>query len=120
MDMEDKIMRSFDMSGIAALHSDLLYRTITMAHEIGFDSGFPIQPKYSGGYDPFGAAVSIGGAPADWTLEMMRSIKLMVEGDIGEGAKKFVNMLPLIETMATGDTIKESMKDIVGQLPNRM
>jgi hypothetical protein len=29
-------------------------------------------------------------------------------------------MLPLIETMATGDTIKESMKDIVGQLPNRM
>tara|TARA_R100000951_G_scaffold101222_1_gene92525 strand:+ start:3554 stop:7144 length:3591 start_codon:yes stop_codon:yes gene_type:complete len=119
MDMEDKIMRSFDMSGIAALHSDLLYRTITMAHEIGFDSGFPIQPKYSGGYDPFGAAVSIGGAPADWTLEMMRSIKLMVEGDVGDGAKKFVNMLPLIETMATGDTIKDTMKDIVGQLPNR-
>jgi hypothetical protein len=90
-----------------------------MAHEFGFDSGFPIQPKYSGGYDPLGAAVSVGGAPADWTLEMMRSIKLMIEGDVGDGAKKFVNMLPLIETVATGDVIKDTMKDIVGQLPNR-
>jgi hypothetical protein len=119
MDIEDKVMRSFDMSGIAALQSDMLYRTLSMAHEFGFDSGFPIQPKYSGGYDPLGAAVSVGGAPADWTLEMMRSIKLMIEGDVGDGAKKFVNMLPLIETMATGDVIKDTMKDIVGQLPNR-
>ena len=119
MDMEDKIMRSFDMSGIAALQSDLLYRTLSMAHEIGFDSGFPIQPKYSGGYDPLGAAVSVGGAPADWTLEVMRSMKQMIEGDVGKGARNFVNMIPLIETMATGDTIKDTMKDIVSELPNR-
>ena len=44
----------------------------------------------------------------------------MIEGDIGEGAKSLVNMIPLIETMATGDTLKETMKDFVGQLPNRM
>ena len=119
MDTEDKIMRSFDMSGIAALQSDLLYRAITMAHELGADDKFPIQPKYSGGYDPLGSFVSLGGAPADWTLETMRSIKQMVEGDVGEGAKSFVNMIPLIETMATGDVLKDTMKDIVGQLPNR-
>ena len=119
MDMEDKIMRSFDMSGIAALQSDLLYRAITMAHELGAEDGFPIQPKYSGGYDPLGSFVSLGGAPADWTLEVMRSITQMIEGDVGEGAKSLVNMIPLIETMATGDALKDTMKDIVGELPNR-
>lgn len=120
MDMEDKIMRSFDMSGIAALQSDLLYRALSMAHELGVESGFPIQPKYSGGYDPLGTFVGLGGAPADWSLEVLRSVKEMIEGDIGEGAKSLVNMIPLIETMATGDTLKETMKDFVGQLPNRM
>ena len=119
MDMEDKIMRSFDMSGIAALQSDLLYRAITMANELGMEDKFPIQPKYSGGYDPLGSFVSLGGAPADWTLEVMRSLKQMVEGDVGEGAKSLVNMIPLIETMATGDALKDTMKDIVGELPNR-
>ena len=119
MDTEDKIMRSFDMSGIAALQSDLLYRAITMAHELGAEDGFPIQPKYSGGYDPLGSFVSLGGAPADWSLEVMRSITQMIEGDVGEGAKSLVNMIPLIETMATGDALKNTMKDIVGELPNR-
>jgi hypothetical protein len=119
MDTEDKIMRSFDMSGIAALQSDLLYRAITMAHELGAEDKFPIQPKYSGGYDPLGSFVSLGGAPADWTLEVMRSVKQMVEGDVGEGAKSLINMIPLIETMVTGDALKDTMKDIVGELPNR-
>lgn len=119
MDMEDKIMRSFDMSGIAALQSDLLYRAITMANEFGMEDKFPIQPKYSGGYDPLGSFVSLGGAPADYSLEVMRSIKQMIEGDVGEGAKSLVNMIPLIETMATGDALKDTMKDIVGELPNR-
>tara|TARA_R110000796_G_scaffold206924_1_gene323283 strand:+ start:1 stop:2628 length:2628 start_codon:yes stop_codon:yes gene_type:complete len=119
MDTEDKIMRSFDFSGLAAIYSDMTYRAIAMANEMGVESGFPIQPKFDGGTDPLGAAVSLGGAPADWSYEVLSSIGQMLNGDVQDGAKGLIRMMPLIDTLATGDIIKDTAKDLVSNLPNR-
>tara|TARA_R110000822_G_scaffold245837_1_gene374315 strand:- start:1575 stop:5471 length:3897 start_codon:yes stop_codon:yes gene_type:complete len=119
MDTEDKIMRSFDFSGLAAIYSDMTYRAIAMANEMGVESGFPIQPKFDAGTDPLGAAVSLGGAPADWSYEVLSAIKQMLDGDIQDGAKSLIRMMPLIDTLATGDVIKDAATGLVGNLPNR-
>ena len=119
MDTEDKIMRSFDFSGLAAIYSDMTYRAIAIANEMGVESGFPIQPKFDAGTDPLGAAVSLGGAPADWSYEVLSAIKQMLDGDIQDGAKSLIRMMPLIDTLATGDVIKDAATGLVGNLPNR-
>jgi len=119
MDTEDKIMRSFDFSGLAAIYSDMTYRAIAMANEMGVESGFPIQPKFDAGTDPLGAAVSLGGAPADWSYEVLSAIKQMLDGDVQDGAKSLIRMMPLIDTLATGDVIKDAATGLVGNLPNR-
>ena len=119
MDLEDKIMRSFDFSGLAAIYSDMVYRGIAMASEMGFENNFPIQPKFQAPPDKIGALVSLGGAPADWSYEVLSSIGQMLSGDVQDGAKGLIRMTPLIETMATGDVIKDTAKDLTGYLPNR-
>jgi len=119
MDLEDKIMRSFDFSGLAAIYSDAAYRGIAMASEMGFENNFPIQPKFQAPPDKIGALVSLGGAPADWSYEVLSSIGQMLSGDVQDGAKGLIRMTPLIETMATGDVIKDTAKDLTGYLPNR-
>jgi hypothetical protein len=43
----------------------------------------------------------------------------MLSGDVQDGAKGLIRMTPLIETMATGDIIKDTAKDLTGYLPNR-
>jgi hypothetical protein len=119
MDVEDKIMRSFDFSGLAAIYSDMVYRGIAMASEMGLENNFPIQPKFQAPPDKIGALVSLGGAPADWSYEVLSSIGQMLSGDVQDGAKGLIRMTPLIETMATGDIIKDTAKDLTGYLPNR-
>ena len=119
MDTEDKIMRSFDFSGLAAIYSDMTYRAIAMANEMGVESSFPIQPKYDAGVDRLGAVVSLGGAPADWSYEVLSSIKQMLDGDVQDGAKGLIKMTPLIDSLAIGDGIKDTAKDLASGLPNR-
>ena len=119
MDIEDKIMRSFDFSGLAAIYSDMGYRALAMSSEMGFENNFPIQPKFQADPDPLGALVSIGGSPADWTYEVLSSLGQMLTGDVQDGAKGLIKVTPLIETLVTGDIIKDTAKDAVGFLPNR-
>jgi len=119
MDTEDKIMRAFDFSGLAAIYSDVTYRAIAMAHEFGAEPNFPIQPKFAAPPDPLGAVVSLGGAPADWTYGVMSALGQMVQGDFGEGAKGLVRLTPLINVMAFGGVLKDTAMDMAGQLPNR-
>ena len=119
MDTEDKIARSFDFSGLAAIHSDMAYRMLAMHNELGFESNFPIQPKYQGEADPLGAVLSLGGAPVDWGYSVSKAITEMMSGNFSDGAKDLISITPLLETMLTGDILKEAAKDIVGTSVNR-
>ena len=119
MDTEDKIMRAFDFSGLAALYSDAMYRGLSMSEELGFEPSFPIQPKYSSGTDPLGAVVSIGGAPADYAYGVASGISEMLSGNYGDGAKDLVRHGPLIGAISFGGVIEDSAMGIAGALPNR-
>ena len=48
MSFEDKLARSFDASGLAALHSDIAYTILNNATALGYvnDENFRISPKY--------------------------------------------------------------------------
>ena len=48
MSFQDKLARSFDASGLAALHSDLAYTVLNNATALGYanDDNFKISPKY--------------------------------------------------------------------------
>ena len=119
MDEEDKIMRAFDFSGLAALYSDAMYRGLSMAEELGFEPSSPIQPKYSSGTDPLGAVASIGGAPADYAYSVTSAVGEMLSGNYGDGAKDLVRLTPLIGAMAFGGIIEDSAIGLVSNLPNR-
>lgn len=114
MDFEDKVARSLDFSGLAALHTDLAYRALAMANEFGMDvESFPIEPKFDSGVDPYGAGLSIFGAPVDYAYGLGTAIKDMTEGNMSEGARGLINHIPLIGAMAFFGTIKDTLKSIV-------
>jgi hypothetical protein len=119
MDTEDKVMRAFDFSGLAALYSDAGYRALSMAQELGFENNFPIQPKFQSDPDPLGALVSLGGAPADWSYEVVKAASQLAQGDFQDGAKGLIRMMPLIDAMMTGGVIKDTASDLADMLPNR-
>ena len=99
MDLEDKVMRAFDFSGIAALYSDLGYRTLGLIDELGVESNFPIQPKFDAETDPLSALVSFGGAPLDWTYEVGSSVGELVRGEVTEGVEGLIRVMPLLDTL---------------------
>ena len=120
MDPEDKIMRAFDFSGLAAIYSDMTYRGIAMAHELGIESSFPIQPKFSGDVDPLGAAISIGGAPADYAYGVTKAMGDMLSGNYNEGATDLVRLMPLIDAMSFGGVLEGAAQGAVDYtMPNR-
>ena len=119
MDTEDKIMRAFDFSGLAAIYTDMTYRSLAMINDLGFESNFPIQPRFSAGPDALGAAVSLGGAPADYAYNIASGLGEMLSGNYGEGAKDLIKNAPFISAMAFGGVIEDSAIGIVGALPNR-
>ena len=114
MSMQDKAARALDFSGLAAMHTDLAYRTLAMANEFGANvDSFPIKPKFDGGFDPTGGAVSIAGAPADYVYGLTQSLNDVMTGNFSEGAKQFINHIPFIGAMAFMGTIKDTLKALV-------
>lgn len=119
MDTEDKIMRAFDFSGLAAIYTDLMYRSLSLVSDVGVESNFPIQPRFTAPPDAIGAAVSLGGAPADYAYNIASSLGDMASGDYGEGATGLMKNMPFISAMAFGGVIEDSAVAIAGALPNR-
>jgi len=117
MDTEDKIMRAFDFSGLAALYSDMTYRAIAMGHELGFDPNFPIQPKFMADPDPLGAIISIGGAPADWTYDLTSAVGDMLSGQYSDGAKGLIRSMPFISALAVAGGIRDDALALANQIP---
>ena len=114
MDAEDKVARAFDFSGLAAMHTDLVYRGLAMANEFGVDvEDFPLEPKFDSGVDPTGGALSVLGAPVDYGYGLATSIKDLTTGNFNEGAKDLINHIPVIGAMAFMGTIKDTLKALV-------
>jgi len=119
MDPEDKIARSFDFSGLAAIYTDLTYRGLSMAYEFGIANDTFIAPKFKAQPDAIGALLSLGGAPADWTYGVTQAIGDMFQGNMSDGAKGLVRHTPIINAYAFQGLLKDTAMDIAGSLPNR-
>jgi hypothetical protein len=89
----DKVMRSLDYSGMAAIHNDLFYRAIETANSLGFKP--PISPRFKSG-DLGDVVIGLGGAPADWAADVLKSAKQMVSGEPGPGVKGLVYSTPYL------------------------
>jgi hypothetical protein len=118
MDTDDKIARAFDFSGLAAIYSDMGYRTLAMANELGFESNFPIQPKFNADPDPLGALLSLGGAPVDWTYNLATSVGDLLQGNYNDGVKGLIRSMPLIDAIGIAGGLRDDALSIANQLPN--
>lgn len=113
MDPEDKVARAFDFSGLAALYSDLTYRSLAFAAETGFDvEGFPLEPKFKADPDPYGAALSLFGAPADYSYNVGKSVNELLNGETSEGVNGIINSIPFISALAFMGVIKDGLKSV--------
>jgi len=96
MSPQDKLARSFDMSGIAALYSDLFYTGLQTSLALGGPNptgGF-IAPRFPQQPNALDAVTGLTGAASSWTLDMGRSAYSFANGEYGEGAAQFVRNLP--------------------------
>jgi len=112
MDIEDKILRAFDFSGLAALYSDMFYRSLEMGMAFDIDNPLPFQPKFRDDPDALGGVVSIFGAPADYAYGFVKSGKEFAQGEYGDGTEGLVRQIPLLWNVF----IKEHMNGIKNSL----
>jgi hypothetical protein len=96
MSIQDKVGRSFDMSGVAALYSDLFYTALQTSLAVGGPNltGGLIQPRFPQQPNAIDAVTGITGAATSWTADMGRSAVAFASGNFGEGAGMFINNLP--------------------------
>lgn len=117
MDPEDKVVRAFDFSGLAALYSDAFYRSLEMGMAFDIANPTPIQPKFQEDPDAVGGVVSIFGAPADYTYGFIKAARDFARGEYQDGTEQTVRQIPLIWNMFIKDTmndIKNGLGDFAG------
>ena len=100
MDWEDRIARSFDQSGLAALMSDMFYQSLAVSQALdGPDLGFGmIEKKGPKEEDAFGAVTTIGGAGVSITHDFFRKgVYEFVTGNFGEGSSHMIRNMPAVK-----------------------
>ena len=96
MSMPDKIARSFDYSGLGAIYSDLFYKAITTAENLGYPNQY-IQPKYISrdkSERMADALLEPAGAPLSWAFDVSRAVRKIAVGDFGEGTNDLLRTMP--------------------------
>lgn len=110
MAIEDKIARSFDMSGVAALYTDVTYTAMHTSMALGgpdISMGL-IQPKFPQKENYADAAVGLLGAGPSIGLDVGRGVTDLITGNYGEGSKQIVRSLPLARVWLWKDYMNEA------------
>jgi len=109
MSPQDKFMRSFDYSGIAALYSDLFYTSLQQSLAMGgpnFTGGF-ISPRYPQEPNAVDAVTNVTGAASSWMADMGRSAHMFAQGEFGEGSSTFLRNLPFSNVWFMRDDVNQ-------------
>ena len=98
MSWRDKFTRSFDMSGISAMYSDLFYNTIHTSMALGGPNptGGIIQPKFPQEQSALDAVLGVAGAGPSWAADTIGGFYQAGTGDVGEGMKTITRNLPFM------------------------
>tara|TARA_R100000697_G_scaffold70135_1_gene82562 strand:+ start:1743 stop:5087 length:3345 start_codon:yes stop_codon:yes gene_type:complete len=111
MSTQDKILRTFDYSGLAAIYSDMFYRGLSIGVNTGMTDSPPFKPKYispDAEERPMDAALEILGAPASLFWEYKRGVEDFFAGDVNDGVKRFQQNFPFAKIW----WMENNMKDI--------
>jgi len=109
MSAQDKLARSIDASGLAALWSDLMYESMAMSSAFGTPdvSMGLLQPKYPED-DPYAAVIGgVGGAGPSITYDLATGVGQFINGEYGDGAKNVVRNLPFMRLWFLKDQMNE-------------
>ena len=96
MNARDKFARTFDMSGIMALYSDIFYTSMHTSLALGgpnITGGF-ISPKFNQQGSVIDGLTGLSGAGPSWGFEMAKGVVDFSNGNYGTGARTIVRNLP--------------------------
>ena len=116
MPLQDKIARSFDMSGIAALYSDLTYTAMNTSLALGgpnITMGL-LQPKFPQEQNVLDAVTGIAGAGPSYAVDVARAMGKMVSGEFSEGAYELTGRLPFATALIWNEEVKELRQALRG------
>lgn len=116
MDFGTKIARSFDASGLAAMHSDLFYTAMATSLALGGpDIGMGIiKPKYKQGKDIGDAITGVLGAGPSWAYDTSKAVGLFLSGDYGQGTGRLIRQMPYSQLFFLKDTTNEYARAFAG------
>ena len=96
MNARDKFARTFDMSGIMALYSDLFYTSMHTSLALGgpnITNGF-LSPKFNQKGSVVDGLTGLSGAGPSWGVEMAKGVVEFSNGEYGQGGRTIVRNLP--------------------------
>jgi hypothetical protein len=115
MEWPDRIARSFDASGMAALYSDAFYTSMSTSISLGgpnIGMGL-INPKFPPKEDIGEALSGLGGAGTSITHDFIRyGVADFVQGNYGEGSKNIIRNLPLARLWFLKEFMNETTRDL--------
>lgn len=116
MDFGTKIARSFDASGLAAMHSDLFYTAMATSLALGGpDIGMGIiKPKYKQGKDIGDAITGVLGAGPSWAYDTSKAVGLFLSGEYGQGTGRLIRQMPYSQLFFLKDTTNEYARAFAG------
>lgn len=109
MNWRDRFARSFDMSGIMALYSDLFYTSMHTSLALGgpnITAGL-LSPKFPQQPSALDAVTGIAGAGPSWAADMFRGTYNVASGEYGEGFKEIARNLPFARMWFLKDDINQ-------------
>lgn len=116
MTLTDKIARSFDASGVAALYSDLFYTSMGVSMALGGpDVGMGIiKPKFNQDKSYLDAITGVAGAGPSYAVDVAKGVGTFLSGDYGEGAGQIIRRLPFAQLHFLKDTTNETARAFAG------
>ena len=116
MDFGEKLARSFDASGVAALYSDLFYTSMGISMALGgpdIGAGI-IKPKFKQEESLVDAFTGVAGAGPSYAVDVGRGVIDLFNGDYGEGTAELLRRLPGAQLHFLKDTTNETARAFAG------
>ena len=109
MSAQDRFARSFDMSGIMALYSDIFYTAMHTSLALGGPNitGGLISPKFKQEASVADALTGLAGAGPSWTYDTAKGIVNFASGNYAEGGKDIVRNLPFARMWFIKDDVNQ-------------
>lgn len=109
MSAQDKFVRSFDMSGVMALYSDLFYTAMHTSLALGGPNitGGILAAKFPQEPSALDAVTGLAGAGPSWAADVGNGMYQFASGEYGEGAKTIARNAPFARLWFLKDDVNQ-------------